>query len=108
IFTRGETQGLSSVTLGTGRDVQGVDQSFDTEDKSFFLHYNFPPFSTGEAKFLRGAGRREIGHGMLAERALASMLPEREAFPYTIRITAEVLESNGSSSMASVCSGSMA
>lgn len=108
IFTRGETQVLASVTLGTGRDVQAVDQIFDTTDKSFYLHYSFPPFSTGEAKMMRGSSRREIGHGMLAERALAAMLPEREDFPYTIRITAEVLESNGSSSMASVCSGSLA
>ncbi|MEX0821657.1 MAG: polyribonucleotide nucleotidyltransferase [Rhodothermales bacterium] len=108
IFTRGETQVLASITLGTGRDVQAVDQVFDTEDKRFYLHYNFPPFCTGEAKFLRGASRREIGHGMLAERALQYVLPTEEEFPYTIRINADVLESNGSSSMASVCSGSMA
>ncbi|HMB92213.1 MAG TPA: hypothetical protein VKP65_15280, partial [Rhodothermales bacterium] len=108
IFTRGETQVLASVTLGTGKDVQPVDQVFDTEDKRFYLHYAFPPFSTGEAKFLRGASRREIGHGYLAERALARMLPDAADFPYTIRINADVLESNGSSSMASVCSGSLA
>ncbi len=108
IFTRGETQVLASVTLGTSRDVQAVDQIFDTEDKRFYLHYNFPPFCTGEAKFLRGASRREIGHGMLAERALQDMLPSEEGFPYTIRVNADVLESNGSSSMASVCGGSMA
>lgn len=108
IFTRGETQVISSVTLGTKKDVQPVDQIFDTTDKRFYLHYNFPPFCTGEAKFLRGASRREIGHGMLAERALQPMLPEEEDFPYTIRINADVLESNGSSSMGSVCSGSMA
>lgn len=108
IFTRGETQVLASVTLGTGRDAQAVDQIFDDEDKRFFLHYLFPPFSVGEAKFLRGASRREIGHGMLAERALASSLPDHESFPYTIRLNADVLESNGSSSMASVCSGSLA
>ena len=108
IFTRGETQVLASVTLGTSRDVQGVDQIFDQEDKRFFLHYNFPPFSTGEAKFLRGTSRREIGHGYLAERALMNQLPSAEEFPYTIRINADVLESNGSSSMASVCSGSLA
>lgn len=108
IFTRGETQVLASVTLGTGKDVQAVDQIFDTEDKRFYLHYNFPPFCTGEAKFLRGASRREIGHGMLAERALQDMLPPEDEFPYTIRVNADVLESNGSSSMASVCSGSMA
>jgi polyribonucleotide nucleotidyltransferase len=108
IFTRGETQVLAQVTLGTGRDVQAVDQLFDSEDKRFYLHYNFPPFSTGEAKFLRGPGRREIGHGYLAERALSPMLPDQEEFPYTIRLICDVLESNGSSSMASVCSGSMA
>lgn len=108
IFTRGETQALASITLGTGRDVQAVDQIFDTEDKRFYLHYNFPPFCTGEAKFLRGASRREIGHGMLAERALQHILPSEDEFPYTIRVNADVLESNGSSSMASVCSGSMA
>ncbi len=108
VFTRGETQVISSVTLGTGKDVQPVDQIFDTKDKSFYLHYSFPPFSVGEAKFLRGPGRREIGHGMLAERALQSMIPPQDEFPYTIRINSDVLESNGSSSMASVCSGSMA
>lgn len=108
IFTRGETQVLASVTLGTGRDVQAVDQVFDTTDKRFYLHYSFPPFSVGEARFLRGTSRREIGHGMLAERALQGMLPDEQEFPYTIRINADVLESNGSSSMASVCSGSMA
>ncbi|MCZ6704855.1 MAG: polyribonucleotide nucleotidyltransferase [Bacteroidetes bacterium] len=108
IFTRGETQVLASVTLGTGRDVQAVDQVFDDKDKRFYLHYNFPPFSVGEARFLRGTSRREVGHGILAERALIKMLPAEEDFPYTIRIIADVLESNGSSSMASVCSGSMA
>ena len=108
VFTRGETQVLAQVTLGTGRDVQGVDQLFNQTDKRFYLHYNFPPFSVGEARFLRGPGRREIGHGMLAERALAPVLPSEEEFPYTIRIIADVLESNGSSSMGSVCSGSMA
>ncbi|MCH8961732.1 MAG: polyribonucleotide nucleotidyltransferase, partial [Bacteroidetes bacterium] len=108
IFTRGETQVLASVTLGTTRDVQPVDQVFDQEDRRFFLHYEFPPFSTGEAKFLRGASRREIGHGYLAERALSGMMPDQESFPYTVRINADVLESNGSSSMASVCSGCLA
>lgn len=108
IFTRGETQVLSSVTLGTGKDVQPVDQIFDTDDKRFYLHYSFPPFSVGEARFLRGPGRREIGHGILAERAMLKMLPDAHDFPYTIRINSDVLESNGSSSMASVCSGSMA
>lgn len=108
IFTRGETQVLASVTLGTKKDVQPVDQIFDTTDRRFYLHYNFPPFCTGEAKFLRGASRREIGHGYLAERALSGQLPSQEEFPYTIRINADVLESNGSSSMASVCSGTLA
>ncbi len=108
IFTRGETQVMASVTLGTTRDQQAVDQVFDQQDKHFFLHYEFPPFSTGEVKFLRGASRREIGHGYLAERALQSMIPDEEEFPYTIRVNADVLESNGSSSMASVCSGSLA
>ncbi|NNF03156.1 MAG: polyribonucleotide nucleotidyltransferase [Rhodothermales bacterium] len=108
IFTRGETQVLSTVTLGTGKDVQPVDQIFDTDDRRFFLHYSFPPFCVGEARFLRGPGRREIGHGMLAERALIGQLPPNDEFPYTIRINSDVLESNGSSSMASVCSGSMA
>ncbi|MCY4674702.1 MAG: polyribonucleotide nucleotidyltransferase [Bacteroidetes bacterium] len=108
IFTRGETQVMASVTLGTTRDQQPVDQVFDQEDKHFFLHYEFPPFSTGEVKFLRGASRREVGHGYLAERALRRMIPNVEDFPYTIRVNADVLESNGSSSMASVCSGSLA
>ncbi|OZC02569.1 polyribonucleotide nucleotidyltransferase [Rubricoccus marinus] len=108
VFTRGETQALVMATLGTGRDVQAVDQLFDQEDKRFYLHYNFPPFSVGEARFLRGPGRREIGHGMLAERALAKMMPGEEEFPYTVRIISDVLESNGSSSMATVCGGSMA
>ena len=108
IFTRGETQVLASVTLGTTRDVQPVDQVFAQEDKRFFLHYEFPPFSTGEVKFLRGASRREVGHGFLAERALEGMMPDPVDFPYTVRINADVLESNGSSSMASVCSGSLA
>ena len=108
IFTRGETQVMASVTLGTTRDTQAVDQVFSREEKQFFLHYEFPPFSTGEVKFLRGASRREIGHGYLAERALRGMMPPEEEFPYTVRVNADVLESNGSSSMASVCSGSMA
>lgn len=108
VFTRGETQVLASVTLGTSKDVQPVDQIFDTNDKRFFLHYSFPPYSVGEVKFLRGPSRREVGHGMLAERALLPMLPDSEEFPYTIRLNCDVLESNGSSSMGSVCSGSMA
>ena len=108
IFTRGETQVMASVTLGTTRDAQAVDQVFSQEDKRFFLHYAFPPYSTGEVKFLRGASRREIGHGYLAERSLEGMVPDDQEFPYTIRVNADVLESNGSSSMASVCSGSLA
>ncbi len=108
IFTRGETQVLGSVTLGTSEDVQAVDEVFDQEDKSFYLHYRFPPFSVGEASYLRGPKRREIGHSMLAERALRPMIPTQDKFPYTIRINADVMESNGSSSMASVCAGSLA
>jgi len=108
VFTRGETQALVMVTLGTGRDVQAVDQLFDQVDKRFYLHYNFPPFSVGETKFLRGPSRREIGHGNLAERALRKVMPPESDFPYTVRIISDVLESNGSSSMASVCGGSMA
>ena len=108
VFTRGETQALVMVTLGTGRDVQAVDQLFDQVDKRFYLHYNFPPFSVGETRFLRGPSRREIGHGNLAERALKKVMPPEEEFPYTVRIISDVLESNGSSSMATVCGGSMA
>ena len=108
VFTRGETQALVMVTLGTGRDVQAVDQLFDQVDKRFYLHYNFPPFSVGEARFLRGPSRREIGHGNLAERALKKVMPGEQDFPYTVRIISDVLESNGSSSMATVCGGSMA
>jgi polyribonucleotide nucleotidyltransferase len=105
VFTRGETQALAATTLGSSRDVQGVDQVFDNEDKRFFLHYNFPPFCTGEAKPIRGTSRREVGHGYLAERALKGILPSEEEFPYVLRIVSEVLESNGSSSMATVCAG---
>ena len=108
IFTRGETQVMGSVTLGTSKDVQPVDEVFSDVDKSFFLHYRFPPFCVGEASFLRGPKRREIGHGILAERALKPVIPSQDEFPYTIRVNAEVLESNGSSSMASVCAGSLA
>jgi len=108
IFTRGETQVMSSVALGTGQDAQPVDEIFDEEDNNFFLHYRFPPFCVGEAGFLRGPKRREIGHGLLAQRALEPVVPSQSEFPYTMRLNAEVLESNGSSSMASVCSGSMA
>ena len=108
IFTRGETQSLVSVTLGTKQDAQSVDTLFYEEDKTFFLHYNFPPFCVGEAGFMRGPGRREIGHGHLAERALKMVLPKFEDFGYVIRVRSDILESNGSSSMASVCGGSMA
>jgi len=107
LFTRGQTQALVSTTLGTGKDAQRVDKLHDTEDKHFMLHYNFPPFCTGEAKMMRGTSRREVGHGNLAHRAIAAVLPTQEEFPYVIRIVSEVLESNGSSSMASVCGGSM-
>jgi polyribonucleotide nucleotidyltransferase len=109
LFTRGETQALVTVTLGTSEDSQIIDTVQEVEyRKRFMLHYNFPPFSVGEVKFLRGPGRREIGHGVLAERSLREMLPAEEAFPYTIRIVSDILESNGSSSMATVCGGSLA
>jgi polyribonucleotide nucleotidyltransferase len=110
LFTRGQTQALVAVTLGTASDVQRLDSIDDPGEttKSFMLHYNFPPFSTGEVRPMRGTSRREIGHGNLAERALQGVLPPFEEFPYTIRIVSDVLESNGSSSMASVCGGSLA
>ncbi len=110
LFTRGQTQALVAITLGTAQDVQRLDSIDDKGEttKSFMLHYNFPPFSTGEVRPMRGTSRREIGHGNLAERALQSVLPPFEDFPYTIRIVSDVLESNGSSSMASVCGGSLA
>jgi polyribonucleotide nucleotidyltransferase len=110
LFTRGQTQALVAVTLGTANDVQrldSIDEAGETT-KSFMLHYNFPPFSTGEVRPMRGTSRREIGHGNLAERALQGVLPAFEDFPYTIRIVSDILESNGSSSMASVCGGSLA
>ncbi len=110
LFTRGQTQALAAVTLGTTDDEQRIDSIDVAQEttKSFMLHYNFPPFSTGEVKPVRGVSRREIGHGALAERALQAVLPPYEQFPYTIRIVSEILESNGSSSMASVCAGSLA
>ncbi|MEK0430814.1 MAG: hypothetical protein RL139_618 [Gemmatimonadota bacterium] len=110
LFTRGQTQALVAATLGTANDVQRMDSIDDAKEttKSFMLHYNFPPFSTGEVRPVRGTSRREIGHGNLAERALQGVLPAFEEFPYTIRIVSDVLESNGSSSMASVCGGSLA
>jgi polyribonucleotide nucleotidyltransferase len=110
LFTRGQTQALAVVTLGTSRDEQRID-SIDTREevtKSFMLHYNFPPFSVGEARPYRGTSRREIGHGNLAERAIQSLLPAYDDFPYTIRIVSDILESNGSSSMATVCGSSLA
>ena len=108
VFTRGETQALVTCTLGTADDAQKI-ESFEGEQwKSFMLHYNFPPFSVGEVSFLRGPGRREVGHGALAERSLTPMLPGEETFPYTVRVVSDILESNGSSSMASVCGGSLA
>ncbi|MBA3465788.1 MAG: polyribonucleotide nucleotidyltransferase [Gemmatimonadaceae bacterium] len=110
LFTRGQTQALVAITLGTANDVQRLDSIDDAGEttKSFMLHYNFPPFSTGEVRPMRGTSRREIGHGNLAERALQGVLPAFEEFPYTIRIVSDILESNGSSSMASVCGGSLA
>jgi len=107
LFTRGETQALVTTTLGTSSDEQKIDALIGEHYKKFMLHYNFPPFSTGEAKFLRGPGRREIGHGALAERAILPVLPDEADFPYTIRVVSEILESNGSSSMASVCGGTL-
>ena len=107
LFTRGETQALVVTTLGTASDEQKIDALIGEHYKKFMLHYNFPPFSVGEVKFLRGPSRREIGHGNLAERALLPVLPPEESFPYTIRIVSEVLESNGSTSMATVCGGSL-
>ncbi|MFY7846653.1 polyribonucleotide nucleotidyltransferase [Chryseobacterium gambrini] len=106
IFTRGETQSLTAVTLGSVKDANMVDSVMANYDERFFLHYNFPPFSTGEARPLRGTSRREVGHGNLAQRALANMIPEEN--PYTIRIVSDILESNGSSSMATVCAGTLA
>jgi len=109
LFTRGETQALATATLGTKEDMQRLDLLFEDEAfKRFMLHYNFPPFSVGEVKFLRGPGRREIGHGALAERALANLLPPEADFPYAMRVVSDIMESNGSSSMATVCGGSLA
>ncbi|HMD50743.1 MAG TPA: polyribonucleotide nucleotidyltransferase [Bryobacteraceae bacterium] len=109
LFTRGETQALVTVTLGTKDDEQRIEMFDLTEtSKRFMLHYNFPPFSVGEVGFMRGAGRREIGHGALAERSLSAVIPDDKKFPYTIRVVSDILESNGSSSMASVCGGALA
>jgi len=108
LFTRGETQALVTVTLGTSADAQKLDWIEGESLRRFMLHYNFPPFSVGEVKFLRGPGRREIGHGALAERSLLPLVPQEDRWPYTIRIVSDILESNGSSSMASICGGSLA
>jgi len=108
VFTRGETQALVTATLGTADDVQRMDWLEGESYKRFIMHYNFPPFSVGEVSPLRGPGRREIGHGALAERALLPMIPSEEAWPYTIRVVSDILESNGSSSMATVCGGTLA
>ena len=107
LFTRGETQALVFTTLGGSSDAQTIDALTERTSKRFYLHYNFPPFSVGEARMMRGPGRREVGHGTLAERALSPVLPAAEDFPYTIRIVSETLESNGSSSMATVCGGTL-
>jgi len=107
LFTRGETQAMVVTTLGTAADEQKIDALVGESYKKFMLHYNFPPFSVGEVRPLRGPGRREVGHGALAERAIAAVLPAEESFPYTIRVVSEILESNGSSSMATVCGASL-
>jgi len=108
LFTRGETQSLTTVTLGTKLDELMQETAQSAEYQKFFLHYNFPPFSTGEVKMMRGVGRREVGHGNLAQRSLKQMLPDSTSFPYTLRVVSDILESNGSSSMATVCAGSLA
>lgn len=107
IFTRGQTQSLAVTTLGTASDAQRIDAIYGEESKSFMLHYNFPPFSVGDVRPIRGPGRREIGHGALAERAIIPVLPNDESFPYTVRVVSNILESNGSSSMAAVCGSSL-
>ncbi len=107
LFTRGQTQALATTTLGTSEDEQRLDDLEGESSKRFMLHYNFPPFSVGEVKFIRGASRRDIGHGALAERAILPVLPAKEEFPYTVRIVSDILESNGSSSMATVCGASL-
>jgi polyribonucleotide nucleotidyltransferase len=107
VFTRGETQALVSTTLGSASDKQTIDSLTERYEKGFILHYNFPPFSVGEARPLRGPGRREVGHGTLAEKAIANVLPPEDEFPYTVRVVAETLESNGSSSMATVCGATL-
>jgi polyribonucleotide nucleotidyltransferase len=108
LFTRGETQALVTATLGTSDDAQIIEEYEGESEHTFLLHYNFPPFSVGEAKFLRGPSRRDIGHGNLARRALSTVLPSEDSFPYTVRVVSDILESNGSSSMATVCGGTLA
>src|SRR5205085_9294278 len=109
LFTRGETQALVTATLGTKDDEQRIELLDASESsKRFMLHHNFPPFSVGEVGFMRGAGRREIGHGNLAERALSAVIPDEKTFPYTLRVVSDILESNGSSPMASVCGATLA
>jgi polyribonucleotide nucleotidyltransferase len=108
LFTRGETQALVTATLGTSDDAQIIEEYEGESEHTFLLHYNFPPFSVGEAKFMRGPSRRDIGHGNLARRSLSPMLPNDEKFPYTVRVVSDILESNGSSSMATVCGGTLA
>src|SRR5678810_1336707 len=108
LFTRGETQSITTVTLGTPLDELLIESAATSEYSKFILHYNFPPFSTGEVKPMRGPGRREVGHGNLAMRSLRQMMPEQNDFAYTIRVVSDILESNGSSSMATVCAGSLA
>src|SRR5678810_1030477 len=108
LFTRGETQSITTVTLGTPLDELLIESAATSEYSKFILHYNFPPFSTGEVKPMRGPGRREVGHGNLAMRSLRQMMPEQNDFAYTIRAVSDILESNGSSSMATVCAGSLA
>ena len=108
LFTRGETQALVTATLGTADDAQIIEEYEGESEHTFLLHYNFPPFSVGETKFMRGPSRRDIGHGNLARRSLAPMLPSEDAFPYTVRVVSDILESNGSSSMATVCGGTLA
>ncbi|MCJ7752989.1 MAG: polyribonucleotide nucleotidyltransferase, partial [Thermoanaerobaculales bacterium] len=107
LFTRGETQALVVTTLGTGEDMQIIDGLIEEYKKQFMLHYNFPPFSVGEVKFMRGPSRRDVGHGALAEKSIEGVMPADEAFPYTIRIVSDILESNGSSSMATVCGATL-
>ena len=107
LFTRGETQALVYATLGSEDDAQTIDALTERSQKHFLLHYNFPPFSVGEVKFLRGPSRRDVGHGNLAERAIAAVMPDKEDFPYTVRVVSEVLESNGSSSMATICGATL-